>query len=206
MTLGLGKIDKLHTVNGMHLAQTLKYRHTGHAMIIFGVICGHFNITQINKGESQAGTATRTTTKTQPVKDGTANSSTIAPNAITNTQCTLSADPLKVKGPSPVNPDRLSHLLKGYGDYNYLTDGFNNGFKLDFQGPEHAFSGTNSNAAFSNPAKVQKKIDQEISIGRIVGPFDEMPLKHFKSSPLSLREKSAPGKYRLLQGYSTGNI
>ena len=46
------------------------------------------------------------------------------------------------------------------------------------------------------------KVMSEVARGRIAGPFSNPPLQFFKCSPLSLREKSTPGKYRLLHDYS----
>ena len=43
---------------------------------------------------------------------------------------------------------------------------------------------------------------EEVNAGRIAGPFKDPPFNNFKISPLSLREKSTPGKYRLLHNLS----
>ena len=37
---------------------------------------------------------------------------------------------------SPIHPERLCKLLEAYHDSKYLTEGFLNGFKLDFERPE----------------------------------------------------------------------
>ena len=42
----------------------------------------------------------------------------------------------------------------------------------------------------------------EVALGRIAGPFSSSPLENFKSTPLALREKSTPGKFRLLHNLS----
>ena len=42
----------------------------------------------------------------------------------------------------------------------------------------------------------------EVRLGRIAGPFPSPPLPNFICSPLSLKEKSTPGKYRLLHNLS----
>ena len=46
------------------------------------------------------------------------------------------------------------------------------------------------------------KLQNELSKGRIAGPFNNPPLPNFKSSPLALREKQEQGKYRLLHNLS----
>nr|XP_045600975.1 uncharacterized protein LOC123759764 [Procambarus clarkii] len=45
-------------------------------------------------------------------------------------------------------------------------------------------------------------LDKELSLGRIAGPYEVPPFKNFKCSPIALREKSTPGKYRLLHNLS----
>nr|XP_045604834.1 uncharacterized protein LOC123762362 [Procambarus clarkii] len=45
-------------------------------------------------------------------------------------------------------------------------------------------------------------LDRELSLGRIAGPFEDPPLPNFKCSPIALREKSTPGKFRLLHNLS----
>ncbi|XP_045626177.1 uncharacterized protein [Procambarus clarkii] len=45
-------------------------------------------------------------------------------------------------------------------------------------------------------------LDKELSLGRIAGPFEAPPIENFKCFPIALREKSTPGKYRLLHNLS----
>ncbi|XP_069186395.1 uncharacterized protein [Procambarus clarkii] len=45
-------------------------------------------------------------------------------------------------------------------------------------------------------------LDKELRLGRIAGPFEVPPLPNFKCSPIALREKSTPGKFRLLHNLS----
>ena len=73
---------------------------------------------------------------------------------------------------------------------------------MDFEGPECPLTSKNALTATQNSGEVQKKIDKEISLGRIDGPFQQPPFANLKSSPLSLREKSTPGKFRLLHNLS----
>ncbi len=61
---------------------------------------------------------------------------------------------------------------------------------------------SNSRAALLNPDTVEAKIQKELEMRRIAGPFKEPPFKNFKCSPLSIREKSTPGQYRLLHNLS----
>ena len=53
-----------------------------------------------------------------------------------------------------------------------------------------------------NSEVVREKLLTEMAQGRIAGPFDFAPFPNFKSSPLSLRSKPEPGKFRLLHNLS----
>ena len=96
----------------------------------------------------------------------------------------------------------LSSLLKGYHDAKYVIDGFTNGFKLCFDGPKTSFMSSNSQTVLCNKIHAYEKISSELKLNRIAGPFRHPPLNPFKVSPLSLREKSEPGKFRLLHNLS----
>ena len=106
------------------------------------------------------------------------------------------------KLPTPIKVQTLAQLLKGYHDADYICDGFRQGFKLEFQGNEAPLSSVNSWSAVSQPDVVTEKLSQEAEKGRIAGPFSEAPFKNFKASPLALRPKPEPGKFRLLHNLS----
>ena len=55
---------------------------------------------------------------------------------------------------------------------------------------------------FKTHRQVQDKLDKELASGRIAGPFLNPPFLNFKCSPLAIREKSQPGKFRLLHNLS----
>ena len=103
---------------------------------------------------------------------------------------------------TPVNIPLLTKLLKGWPHASFVINGFSQGFKFHFSGLECGFETRNSMAANLNPEAVDQKLSQEIDLNRIAGPFDYPPLPDFKCSPLSLREKSEPGKFRLLHNLS----
>ena len=60
----------------------------------------------------------------------------------------------------------------------------------------------NSQSVRDNPVAALRKVQREVELGRIAGPFDVPPLAAFKSTPLALREKSTPGEFRLLHTLS----
>ena len=60
----------------------------------------------------------------------------------------------------------------------------------------------NHQSALQASTHVNEKINHEIHLGRIAGPFDEPPFFNFHSSPLGLVPKHDPGKYRLIHDLS----
>ncbi len=103
---------------------------------------------------------------------------------------------------TPVKVDRLAKLLVKFPLADYVVDGFTNGFHINFKGDHQPLTLHNAASATLNPEAVAKKIRSELEAGRIAGPFTEVPFKIFKSSALSLREKSTPGQFRLLHNLS----
>ena len=96
----------------------------------------------------------------------------------------------------------LDKLLVGYHNRNYIVDGFKNGFDLHFEGKPCAITCNNAESTIKHANIVDEKISKEISLGRIAGPFNTPPFSNFKCSPLAIREKSVPGKFRLLHNLS----
>ena len=79
---------------------------------------------------------------------------------------------------------------------------FTSGVYLNFDGKDTPLTSNNSQSALTQPEIVTSKLQNELSKGRIAGPFNNPPLPNFKSSPLALREKQEQGKYRLLRNLS----
>lgn len=143
--------------------------------------------------------------------------STGAPNAMAHTRYSCATDtgtqrrspPMhppparsKISVTTPVSAQKLSRYLHGYYNQKFLVEGFSNGFFLHFEGPARELESTNSQSALQLPNIVSQKLQQEKLLGRIKGPSQNPPFPNFKSSPLALREKSEPGKYRLLHNLS----
>ena len=103
---------------------------------------------------------------------------------------------------TPVNIRLLAKLTRGFQHANWLINGFQQGFKFHFTGKEEAISSLNSKEANLHAKAVDKKMTGELKAKRIAGPFSEPPFINFKCSPLSVREKSEPGKVRLLHNLS----
>ena len=96
----------------------------------------------------------------------------------------------------------MAALLEGYPHKDHIIEGLTHGFMLHFEGPEIPLKSNNSPSVYQNKSAVWAKIQKELALGRIAGPFDHPPLPNFKTSPLALREKSTPGTYRLLHNLS----
>ena len=79
-----------------------------------------------------------------------------------------------------------------------MVNGFRHGFKLGHVGDPADVEAKNSKKAAEHPEVIDKKLESEVAKGRIAGPFKEKPFQHFQVSPLSVREKSVKGTYRLI--------
>ena len=104
--------------------------------------------------------------------------------------------------PTPIKAAPFSKMLVGYKDKDFIIKGITEGFSLGYQGKEFSQRCNNSLTVNNNKHIAAVKVMSEVSKGRIIGPFEKPPFPNFKCSPLSLREKSTPGKYRLLHDYS----
>ena len=102
-----------------------------------------------------------------------------------------------------MNADALQNLLTpDDDDANFVVSGFRRGFQLGYEGPKISRNCNNSTLANANPLAVAQKLQSEIKLGRIAGPYPKPPFTPFICNPLSLREKSEKGKYRLLHDLS----
>ena len=80
--------------------------------------------------------------------------------------------------------------------------GFTEGFRLGYRGPRSSTFSRNARSVELNLPATKAKVEVECALGRLAGPFVEPPYTVFKCSPLSLRPKPTPGKYRLLHDLS----
>ena len=108
--------------------------------------------------------------------------------------------------PTPVRPHRLQHHLETIGYKkeltHYLVSGFTSGFALGHTQDAENINSHNSKNAELNSAIVHEKLKKEIQAGRILGPFDAPPFNPFQVSPLNVRPKKTPNKFRLLHNLS----
>ena len=93
-------------------------------------------------------------------------------------------------------------MLEGYKDRDYLLQGFTSGFKVGHLGYPTSVVEKNSTSVISNPKAALEKVQLEVELGRIAGPFSSPPLFNFVVSPLALRQKANSNKFRLLHNLS----
>ena len=103
-------------------------------------------------------------------------------------------------GSSPIQFDTLEKHLKSYDkvdDASVLVKGFRDGFKIEYEGPRIASQCNNLRSAFDHPEALLDKIEKEVALGRMAGPFDHPPLPNLHISPVGVVPKSDKG-WRLI--------
>ena len=83
-----------------------------------------------------------------------------------------------------------------------LVCGFSNGFELGHYGDPCDTKVNHRLLSRLHTFHLRNNLEVEISAGRIIGPFDTPPFNNFQVSPLSIREKKTPGKFRLIHNLS----
>ena len=99
----------------------------------------------------------------------------------------------------------MNTYLQGYDQHlrNKLYQGFLYGFPIFSSYRNNIVpSYTNHRSALDNPIVVQSKIDKELCLGRIAGPFNSPPLPSMIISPLGLVPKKASAEWRLIHDLS----
>ena len=108
--------------------------------------------------------------------------------------------------PTPINIQALANLLKGFDadKKKMLVEGFTRGFTIpsSLEANPAKFGYTNHKTIFNNLTVAQSKINKELELGRIAGPFDSPPFRNFIVSPLGLVPKKNSGEYRLIHDLS----
>ena len=102
---------------------------------------------------------------------------------------------------TPIKLQALDDSLSSYPDTEtaaFLLNGFKNGFKIPYEGPRHDRHSKNHGSAFMQPDLINERLQDEINLGRVAGPFDSPPLENLLISPIGLVPKSTPGQFRLI--------
>ena len=106
--------------------------------------------------------------------------------------------------PTPIKVNELDQILDGYNTEKrrFLVDGFSQGFTLGYSGPREYSFANNSESTIKNSDLVDRKLQKEIELGRIAGPFQHAPFSNFRISPLAIIPKIVPGEYRFIHNLS----
>ena len=76
-------------------------------------------------------------------------------------------------------------------DSQELIGGFSRGFSLHFEGPPESYISKNHLSAEQHPEVMRKKIQKELDLGRMLGPYDRPPFKNLRCSAIGLVPKKS---------------
>jgi hypothetical protein len=111
-------------------------------------------------------------------------------------QTRLKTQDIWALGNSPIKVGKLNNYLDCYPkpqEASYLKNGFTKGFQLNYTGPRIHVTSKNLKSAIENQDELLERVHKEISMGRILGPFLEMPISNLHISPVGLIPKSDGG-------------
>ena len=80
-----------------------------------------------------------------------------------------------------VNVVQLALMLMNYPDKasaQILYNGFKYGFSINYTGPRTPVECKNLKSMHKNPQKAFEKIESEIDLNRIFGPYDKRPISN----------------------------
>lgn len=116
---------------------------------------------------------------------------------------------------TPYNADAYEDYLSRFNltaKYPDLVFNLRNGFPIGDMPPlSRTYTPPNHNSALEHPEVIQDYLSEEVSFGRMSGPFTQAQVQfelggHFVSCPLGLVEKAGePGKYRIIRDLSYNN-
>lgn len=78
--------------------------------------------------------------------------------------------------PRPIKLVRVIDHAQNYPDYHFLTQEFNHGFKLNYLRPRLHRSSKHSPSLGKRFSGAEQKIDREILLGSVAGPFMQLPI------------------------------
>ena len=108
---------------------------------------------------------------------------------------------------TPISVEALRPFLAGYEPQSklYLLQGLKGGFSIGCVKHKSLLdlSVSNLRSAFELPQVIDVKLKKELDLGRIVGPYEEVPkFDNFRLSPLGVIPKKQPGEFRMIQHLS----
>ena len=84
-------------------------------------------------------------------------------------------------------------------DALFIREGFTQGFSIQYTGPPGSCLATNLKSAVNNPAMVAAKLNKEIRLGRVAGPYARPPFPDLIVSPVGLVAKKSIGVHDEIQ-------
>lgn len=84
----------------------------------------------------------------------------------------------------------------------FLHLGFRNGFSLHYQGPAVNSNSSNHHSALQHSDIVNAKLQKELLLNRIAGPFASPPFNPFIISPIGVVPKKEVNSYRIIHDLS----
>ena len=100
----------------------------------------------------------------------------------------------------PINLAALKESLNNYPKKDIagqLFEGFSSGFKINYHGPRLPVETKKLKSILENPHIALEKVENEIQLGRIAGPFQYSPISNLRCSPIGVIPKRTSG-WRLI--------
>ncbi|VDI45293.1 Hypothetical predicted protein [Mytilus galloprovincialis] len=116
------------------------------------------------------------------------------------TQDSVLLEHLWDKGKTPVKIKSLRELLSNYEnktDAAMLLLGFIEGFRLNYTGPRISSFASNLISAEVHKTETNLKLQKEVHLGRMLGPFSKIPISTLRISPIGVVSKN-DGGWRLI--------
>lgn len=109
---------------------------------------------------------------------------------------------------SPLKPEVFAAKLSQHPDQHlvaFVLDGLRNGFHLGFQHSKKLKSAKSNKASANQHSEViDRYLANEVSLGRVAGPFSSPPFPHLHVSSFGvIPKKGQPGKWRLIVDLSS---
>ena len=103
---------------------------------------------------------------------------------------------------TPVLIQKFSKLVSGFYFDQYLVSGFTVGFRLGYVGPRSARTSENLPSCAESPHVINKKLNKEVALNRVRGPFISPPFNNLQISPIGCVPKKLEGEFRLIHHLS----
>ena len=107
--------------------------------------------------------------------------------------------------PTPIKVNQLSELLQHHPDSDkvqYVIQGLWHGFDLEYSGPFEPRTPDNLSTETQDPQLIKDKLQKEVKLGHMVGPFKEPPFPDLICSPVSLVPKKESSELRMIMHLS----